>query len=218
MAWQDDMLVITRGRINEHYDAIRAVLTKLDKSGYKNSWKNSKLFQKSVEWCGFTISEEGVTPKASRVEAIQKIQPLKTLTEVRSYLGSVHYLMRYIPNLTTKTEPLQALLQKKTKWNCTETENNGFENLKSEIQSIVPLKNYDAAQLANLTTDASTKGLGATLWQNEKIGIDLKGEPKDARRPVAFASRFLNASEQNYAPNELSYWQWTGEWNILSTI
>ena len=85
------------------------------------------------------------------------------MSEVRSFLGSVQYLMRYIPNLTTKTEPLRALLQKKTKWKWSDTENNAFENLKSEIQSIVPLKHYDAAENTILTTDALTKGLGATL-------------------------------------------------------
>ena len=156
-----------------------------------------------MEWCAFKISEEGVTPKTSRVEAIQKIQPLKTLTEVRSFLGSVQYLMRYIPNIATKTEPLRALLQKKTKWNWTETENAAFENLKSEIQTIVPLKHYDVGETPILTTDASTKGLGVTLWQDETVGRHKNGEPKTSRRPVAFASRFLYNSGKNYAPNEL---------------
>ncbi len=203
MAWQDDMLVVTRGTINEHFSAVRDVLRRLDENGYKVSLRKSKFFQKTVEWRGFKISEEGVTPKASRVEAIQKIQPPKTLSEVRSFLGSVQYLMRYFPNLTTKTEPLRALLQKRTKWNWTETKNTAFENLKTEIQTIVPLKHYDAAELAILTTDASTKGLGETLWQNELIGKDTSGESKMSRRPVAFASRFLNNSEKNYATNEL---------------
>ena len=76
---------------------------------------------------------------------------------------------------------------------------------KSEIetQTMVPLKHYDAAQMANLSTDASTKGLGATLWQDEIIGKDNNGEPKMSRRPAAFASRFLSNSEKSYAPNEL---------------
>ncbi len=151
----------------------------------------------------FQNLRRGVTPKVSRVEAIQKIQPPKSLSEVTSFLGSIQYLMRYIPNLTTKTEPLRALLQKRTKWNWTETENTAFENLKSEIQTIVPLKDYDAAETAILTTDASTKGLGATLWQNGVVGKDSKGEPKMSRGSVAFASRFLHNSERNYAPNEL---------------
>ena len=111
--------------------------------------------------------------------------------------------MRYIPNLTTKAEPLRALLQKRTKWNWTETENTAFENLKSDIQTTVPLKHYHGAETAIPTTDATTKGLGATLWQNEVVGKDSNGEPKMSRRPLAFASRFLDNSERNYAPNEL---------------
>ena len=110
---------------------MREVLRSLDENGYKVSLKKSKFFQKTVEWCGFKISEEGVTPKTSRVEAIQKIQLPKTLTEVKSFLGSVQYLMRYIPNLTTETEPLLALLQKRTKWNWAKTKKQRIR--KSEI-------------------------------------------------------------------------------------
>ena len=129
-AWQDDMLVITKGTMSEHYEQLADVLQRLDDNGYKASLRKSKFFQKDVEWCGFSISDDGVKPENSRVEAIQAIKPPKTLTEVRSFLGSVQYLMRYIPKLTEKTEPLRQLLQKRTKWNWTSTENEAFENLK----------------------------------------------------------------------------------------
>ena len=82
LAWPDDMLVVTRGPINEHFSAVRDVLRRLDDNGYKVSLKKSKIFQKTVERCCFEISEEGVTPKASRAEAIQKIQPPKTLLDL----------------------------------------------------------------------------------------------------------------------------------------
>ena len=112
-AWQDDMIVITKGTMSEHFEQVSDVLQELDNNGYKASLRKSKFFQKEVEWCGFCISDDGVKPKNSRVEAIQAIKPPKTPTEVRSFLGSVQYLMRHIPNLTEKTEPLRQLLQKK---------------------------------------------------------------------------------------------------------
>ncbi len=144
------------------------VLKRLDSNGYKASLKKSKLFEKEVDWCGFNISQKRIMPKNSTVEAIQEIKPPNTLKEVRSFLGSVQYLMRYIPNLIEKTEPLRQLLTKRTKWRWTEVENNAFEGLKEDLQKIVPLKYYDVAEEPILTTDASTKGLGATLWQKEK--------------------------------------------------
>ncbi len=55
------------------------------------------------------------------------------------------------------------------------------------------LKHYVPAAQTILTTDASTKGLGATLWQVDDSG----------RRTVAFASRFLCRAEKRYAINEL---------------
>ena len=45
-----------------------------------------------------------------------------------------------------------------------------------------------------ITTDASTKGLGATLWQEQLDGT---------LKPIGYASRFLSSTEKKYAMNEL---------------
>ena len=45
-----------------------------------------------------------------------------------------------------------------------------------------------------ITTDASTKGLGATLWQEQ---------PNGTLKPIGFASRLLSDTEKKYAINEL---------------
>ncbi len=111
-AWQDDMIIVTRGSVEEHLKEVMEILQILQKKGYRASFEKSKFFEKEVDWCGFRINEEGIKPRISRTEAIAKIKPPKTLTEIRSFLGSIQYLMKYIPNLTTKTAPLRSLLQK----------------------------------------------------------------------------------------------------------
>ncbi len=65
--------------------------------------------------------------------------------------------------------------------------------MKEDIANITVLKHYDPKAQRILTTDASTKGLGATLWQIDESDI----------RAVAFASRFLCKAEKRYAINEL---------------
>ena len=45
-----------------------------------------------------------------------------------------------------------------------------------------------------ITTDASTKGLGATLWQEQ---------PDGKLKPIGFASRFFSDTEKKYAINDL---------------
>ncbi len=92
-----------------------------------------------------------------------------TVKEVRLFLGSVKHLAKFIEDLSAKTESIPQLVRKETKWNWGEEQQKAF-------------KCHN-----RLTTDASTKGLGATLWQ-----IDEKG-----RRPVAFASRYLCRAEKS---------------------
>ncbi len=114
------MIIVTRGTAEDHLNEVLEILENLEKKGYRASFEKSKLFEKEVDWCGFRIDEKGIKPRVSRTEAIAKIKPPKTLTEIRSFLGSIHHLMKYILNLTEKTAPLRNLLQKNTKWWWTE--------------------------------------------------------------------------------------------------
>ncbi len=143
LAWQDDMLIVTGGNMEQHYTEVTEVLAKLQEAGYKPSFKKSEFFKKSVEWSGYDISDAGIKPEASRVEAIQKLQEPKTLSQVRSFLGSKQYLSKYVPNLSEKREPLRNLLQNELRWNWGDTENTTFEKLKAEVQNIEPLKHYN---------------------------------------------------------------------------
>ncbi len=174
-------LVVTRGSPEEHASELANVSHRLEQHGYRASAEKSKSFQTEVEWCSYQINESGVRPKTTRTEAVTKIEAPKTVKEVRSFLGSLQYLAKFIANLSAKTEPIRQLLRKETKWNWGEEQERAFNKLKRDIANIAELKHYDPEAQTVLTTDASTKGLGATLWQ-----IDEKG-----RRPVAFASTYL---------------------------
>ncbi len=121
-AWHDDMIIATRGTIEDHFQEVIEVLEILQRKRYRASLEKSKFFERQADWCGFRIDENGITPRVSRTEAIAKIKPPRTLTEIRSFLGSIQYLTNYIPNLPSKTAPLSKLLRKKTKWQWTHVE------------------------------------------------------------------------------------------------
>ena len=112
-----------------------------------------------------------------------------------SEVSQVKYVGKFIPHLTTDlTKPLRQLTEKTvTKWHWEKEHQQAFEKIKHEITKISALAHYDQNKDTILSVDASTIGLGATLWQ-----ID-KGESK----PIAYHSRKLNQSEKRYAVNEL---------------
>ena len=89
---------------------------------------------------------------------------------------------------------MRQLLKKDNEWIWTEEHTAAFENLKQKITEIPCLAHYHSDYPNIITTDASTKGLGATLWQKQPDG-NLK--------PIGFASRFLSDTEKKYAINEL---------------
>ena len=64
-----------------------------------------------------------------------------------------------------QTESIREQLKKNTKWQWLEQQQEAFDEIKSNIANINSLKHYDPEAETILTTDASTKGLGATLWQ-----------------------------------------------------
>ena len=85
-------------------------------------------------------------------------------------------------------------MKKQNKWIRTEEHNNAFNKLKEYITSIPCLARYNANNENILTPDASTKGLGATLWHRQKDG---------SLKPVGYACRFLSDTEKKYAINKL---------------
>ena len=69
-----------------------------------------------------------------------------------------------------------------------------IQQAKRMYYQIPCLAHYNAQNEIIITTDASTKGLGATLWQQQKDGNS---------KPVGFASKYLSDTEKNYDINEL---------------
>ena len=93
-------------------DQVSSVLEKLEKAGYKASKEKSKFLKDEVSWLGFRITKSGIVPLREKTEAIRKLKAPKNTKEVRSFLGSVQYLLKHIPKLSEKTAPIRELLNK----------------------------------------------------------------------------------------------------------
>ena len=85
-------------------------------------------------------------------------------------------------------------MKKNTEWIWTEEHRQAFENLKQKITKIPCLARYNSTYPNVITTDASTKGIGATLWQELTDG---------KLKPIGSASLFLSETEKNNAITEL---------------
>ena len=71
-----------------------------------------KINCKSVPFFGMILTESGIKPDPKKVEVIHNWPTPTNMSELLSFLGSVNYLSRFIPELSRLRKPLQALKKK----------------------------------------------------------------------------------------------------------
>ena len=111
-AWLDDIIIVTRGSKQDHEKKLFDVLDKLEKAGYRASKKKSEFFMKETEWLGHEINENGIKPNDAKVEAILKLKPPEFTKDLKSFLGAIQYMAKFLPKLSEQTDRLRKLLKK----------------------------------------------------------------------------------------------------------
>ena len=89
-AYIDDVLVITKNNFEDNIKALDRVLQILAEAGFKVNIEKSFFGQIETEYLGFWVSNNGVRPLLSKVEAIESIDvPIKSC-DVRRFVGLVN--------------------------------------------------------------------------------------------------------------------------------
>ena len=66
----------------------------------------------SEKLLGFVVSKKGIEIDPDKVRAIQDLPPPRTQKEVRSFMGRLNYIARFISQMTAKCDPIFKMLQK----------------------------------------------------------------------------------------------------------
>ena len=127
------------------------------------------------------------------MQAIVQAPTPTNVQELRSFLRLINYYWKFIPNAATILGPLNQLLHKDAKWKWSQECEHSFVEAKKVLSSSDVLVHYDPTLPIRMAGDASAYGIGAVIAHIM---------PNGSERPVAFASRTLSSSEQNYAQVE----------------
>ena len=188
----DDILIATKDE-KQHIEVMEEVLRQLEKYNVKLNKAKCLFFRKQVQYLAHVLWGEGVKPVQDKVDAIVKAPQPKNVSELKGFLGMVNFYGKFVPNLSSEVHPLYALMQHKVKWEWSRAQEEAFEFAKKAVASAQVLVHYDPAKPVKLAVDASPYGVGAVISHEMEDGSE---------RPIAFASRSLNAAEKNYAQIE----------------
>ncbi len=213
-----DDLIVFGATLEEHEERLLKVLDRLEEVGLKVSLDKCQICRDKVKYVGHIVSPDGVSTDPDKVEAVTKWPRPTDLKSLRSFLGFCGYYRRFVANYAAIVKPLTELTKgyppvrkgKKpesvsdvtyyveselfgSRWtdSCTEA----FCKIIDCLTHAPVLAFADPTRPYVLHVDASLKGLGAVLNQVYPEGL----------RPVAFASRGLNAAEQKYHIHQLEF-------------
>ena len=102
----------------------------------------------------------------------------------------VNYRGKFTLNLSSVLYPLNQLLRKDQPWKWTQRCQQAFQAAKHSLTSSKVLVHFDPKLPVILECDASQYGIGAVISHRF---------PNGHERPIAYASRSLNAAEKNYS-------------------
>lgn len=188
----DDIIVISNS-LKEHFRLLRLVAERLKKANLTISIDKSKFCQKQICYLGYTLSEQGLAIDSGKIRPILDFPVPKTQKDVRRFIGMVSFYKQFIDRYSDLTSAITDLLKKgKGKMVWTKEAEESFLKLKSVLTSPNVLANPDFAQQFIIESDASDVAVGAVLVQIQD----------NVRRPIAFFSKKLSASQRKYAPTE----------------
>jgi hypothetical protein len=90
-AYNDDLLVITRGTLEDHLDKLNEVLRRLCNARLKVNVPKSFVCTHELEYLGYILARGGIKPQQKKEQAIFARNSPKNVKELRKLLGMVQY-------------------------------------------------------------------------------------------------------------------------------
>lgn len=189
----DDVLVFGENEL-EHDKALDKVMKALKSRDVLLNQNKCVFKVTEIMFLGHTLSSTGIRPAEEKTNVLKSFRTPVNAEELRSFLGMVTYVGRFLPDLATATAPLRDLIRKDVPFEWSVQHDAAFGKIKLLISEIGNLHYFDNNLRTRLIADASPVALGAVLLQFS----DTDGSP----RLISYASKSLSETEKRYCQTE----------------
>ena len=192
LVYLDDILIFSVS-FEQHLCDIHETLSRFKCANLRLKPSKCHFARTDVDYLGFKISHQGIQASEKRVNFFASIPPPDTGKLLFSFLCSMTYYRKYIPNYGELTESLYKICESKRRL-CEWTPQTlkSFATLKQAfVQApILIFPNYNEPFIIH--TDASDKGISCVLLQTRNGRL----------HPCAFDGRKLSETERRYSASE----------------
>ena len=191
----DDCLI--HSKFADHLQDLINLFESLIKNGLKISPRKCQFFCTQIVYMGLKFlihqGKPSFTPMKDKCDAIQHLEPPKTVRDCRKFCGMVNFLATFLKNLQKILIPIYNLTRKNTKFLWTDECQNAFDRIKALLSCPPILRMPDMVGMFRLMSDTSILAAGAALYQYQGTAFYI----------VGYNSKKLPKAVQNYSVTEL---------------
>ncbi|GKV48032.1 hypothetical protein SLEP1_g54871 [Rubroshorea leprosula] len=144
------------------------------------------------KFLGYVVSKKGIEVNPEKVQAVQQMEPPKTIKDVQRLTGRIAALHRFIARSAEKCLPFFKALREPKNFHWTAECQQAFDELKQYLASAPLLSKPVEGECFYLY-------LGVT---EEAVSSVLLREENKNQKPICYVSKVLQGAEQNYPLTE----------------
>ena len=188
--YMDDLLVYSETE-EQHQKELETVLDILSKNDLKLTIDKCLFFKDNLDYVGFNISADGITPTAAKINEIGNFPPPNDSKSLRRFLGMIGFYRRLIPRFADIVLPLTEVTMNNPNsksLQLSDEELKSFSSIKKALAELSALPHsVSSAMQYHLVTDSSNFSICAALHQI------IDNEPV----PIGFYSKKLTSNQRN---------------------
>ena len=191
LAYLDDILIYSNTPA-EHLNHIRLVLNEFKECKIVCRAHKCRFNRLSLPYLGHILSVDGVKPDPRKVQiVVDWPMPLTSVKDVEKFLGLTNYFRKYILGYGAVSAPISDLRRKNVAFIWSKECEDAANYLKKSLSEQPLLTSPDFSEGSpqfQLIADASGAGIGAALFQGDKV--------------IAYEGRKYRPAEVNYTVGE----------------
>jgi len=153
VVYLDDVIVFGKTE-TEHDNTLIEVKKKLTDSGIQLNIEKCVMKSRKIKVLGHEISDHGILPDETHLNALKHIQRPINRKELKSFLGLTSWFGKFIHNYSTIVQPLREIARlDKYQWNS--DAEKSFNDTKNVIIKSEALEIFDTDRQTIITTDAN---------------------------------------------------------------
>ena len=112
LVYIDDIAVITKGTLSDHFDKVEKVLKILLDSGIQLNPRKYAWASNQIEYLGYVISKEGIKPQTKNFYSLLNIKEPTNKKQLRRFIGMTIYYKETFSQRAHVMKPLTPLTGK----------------------------------------------------------------------------------------------------------